>query len=376
MMIARKTAVMLAVVWLLAGCNFVPAPQGDATPTLEEVPLSPVPTEASPTASPSPTVSPSPTLENDLLVEPATETPLPGPPTMPPAPTATLGPYEYTVQQGDTLLFIIQEFGYRDFSVIPEVIALNENIPNADSLPGAGSVILIPRQTVTPTPEGGELTPTTFIDSLAAQAVAPTDEQTGMGANASLMDVSIEEGQTLVDIASINGTTLEVLARLNPDIAFFGCNFSIPSGGPNCNPLIRTGQVVRVPAPTPTPTLSPTPSGSETPTPTPTYAAPRVVSPPQGAVVPAGVFRLEWVGAGVLQEGEVYLIQITDTQTNETHNDITESTSIMLPDSMIPADGQTHTINWTVAVGKLNENGRYTIISGAPEIRSFQWQSR
>jgi LysM repeat protein len=327
----------------------------------------------SPTALPPP-VSPSPTVAEEVgvMVEDATPTFTPGPPTIPPSPTPTLGPYEYTVQSGDTLLYIIQQFGYRDFSVVPEVVALNDNIPNPDSLPGAGAVILIPRQTATPTPEGLELTPTSFLNV----AIAPTNEQTGLSVETGSLDHVVQEGQTIVDIAAIHGITLEVVARLNPDVAFFGCNFEIPSGGPNCNPLVRVGQVLRVPAPTPTPTLSPTPSGSETPTPTPTYAPPHVVSPPQDAVVPAGVFRLEWVGVGVLQPDEVYLVQVTDTITGQTHFEITRSTSVMLPESMIPTDGQRHVINWTVAVARPNEEGRYRIISGAPQIRTFQWESR
>ena len=103
------------------------------------------------------------------------------------------------------------------------------------------------------------------------------------------------EGQTIVDIAVTYNTTLEVLAVLNADISFAGCNFEIQSGGPNCNPILQVGQVVLVPAPTPTPTLSPTPSGNETPTPTPTYAAPVVISPPQGANGAIGRFP---VGVG------------------------------------------------------------------------------
>ena len=43
---------------------------------------------------------------------------------------------------------------------------------------------------------------------------------------------------------------------------------------------------------------------------------------------------------------------------------------------MIPVDGQTHTINWTVSVAKPDNDGIYQIISGAPALNSFQWQSR
>ena len=163
---------------------------------------------------------------------------------------------------------------------------------------------------------------------------------------------------------------------LNSDVSFAGCNFEVQSGGPNCNPLLQVGQVVFVPAATPTPTLSPTPSGSETPTATPTYAAPMVISPPQGATVPPGIFRLEWVSAGVLRSEEVYLVQITDTVTGQVFNDVTRSTSLLLPESMIPADGQTHIVNWTVTVAKPSPDGIYQVISGAPEVYRFNWQGQ
>lgn len=355
---------------ILAACNFAPAPQGDVSPTIEAIELTEAPTESGLTPSPSST----PTQEADgALVETATPSPTPGPPTLPPPPTATLGPYEHTIAAEDTLLYIIQLYGYRDTSVLSEVVAINDNILNADSLPGVGSVILIPRQTATPTPEGLELTPTAFVPE---QVIAPTDAETGLNVDTTVLEHIVLEGETIVDIAANNATTLEVLARLNPAIAFFGCNFEIPSGGPNCNPLLQVGQVVRVPAPTPTPTLSPTPSGEETATPTPTYEPPRVVSPPQDAlVVQSGSFRLEWVGGNILQPGEVYLVQITDATAGRTFNDITRSTAFLMPETLIPTDGQEHVFNWTVAVARSNDEGVYRIVSGAPEIHTFRWRA-
>lgn len=353
----------------LAACNFAPSPQGDASPTVEQIPL----TQAlSPSPSPSPT-DPE-TVPTEPLVETATPTATPGPPTMPPTATPTPGPYEHVIQQGETLGYIIQLYGYRDFGVISEVVALNENIRDADSLPGAGATILIPRQTATPTPE--DFTPAPDIAQVLGNGVAPTSPATGLNIDAPIIEHTIVEGQTVVDIAVNYHTTLEVLAVLNPDISFAGCNFEVQSGGPNCGPLLRVGQVMMVPAPTPTPTLSPTPSGNETPTATPTYAAPMVISPPQGGNVPPSVFLLEWVSVGVLRPDEVYLVQVSDTTSGEVFNDITRSTSILLPESMIPTDGQVHIINWTVTVAKPNEAGVYRVISGAPEIRRFNWLSR
>lgn len=349
---------------LMSGCNFAPLPQGDFTPTVEEVALT-LPPSPEPSLTPSVTMTP----EMPAITTEPTATPLP--PSETPLPSETPGPYEHVMKANETLLYIIQLYGYRDFGVIDEIVRMNDNIPNADTLPGAGSVILIPRQTATPTPENIESAPQANLGG-----IAPTSEQTGLNVDAPIVQYTVIQDDTIVGIAQNYATTLEVLARLNPDIPFFGCNFQIPSGGPRCNPPLQIGQVVNVPAPTPTPTLSPTPSGNETPTPTPTYAAPMVVSPPQDAQVPPVSFRLEWVSVGVLQPGEVYLVQVEDTVTGAKFNDITTSTSLRLPDTLIPSDGQAHTFNWTVTVAKPNEQGVYRIISGAPAIRRFTWQSR
>lgn len=352
---------------LLAGCNFAQLPQGDASPTVEIIPIT---VEVTPTGEP--TLTPSATLTPEVVIASATPSPIPGPPTLPPTRTPTPGPYEHTIRQGETLIAIVQQYGYTEFiNIIQEVVRLNDNVLNADALPGEGAVILIPRQTATPTPEGLELTPTSQFEV----ALAPTNEL-GLSVDTTLMQHQVVEGQTIVDIASIYDTTLEVLSRLNPDIIFAGCNFSIPSGGPNCNPLLQVGQAVNVPAPTPTPTLSPTPSGNETATPTPTYPAPMVVSPPQDAIVPPGSLRLEWVSVGVLENNQVYLIQIEDTTSGTGLDSITRETSFVIPDNLVPADGQVHVFNWRVGVAAPNEAGIYRIVSGVPEIRRFRWQSR
>lgn len=361
----RSLAILLFCA-VLTGCNFATSPEGGASPTVEVIEITDA---ASVTPSPTATMD---AVEPTLAVETATPTFTAGPPTLPPPPTETLGPYEHTIRQNETLGAIIQFYGYRDFSVIEEIVRMNENIPNADRLPGEGAIILIPRQTATPTPE--DFTPAP--DFVVGAGIAPTSASTGLNIDAPIIEHIVVEGQTIVDIAVEHFTTLEVLAVLNPDISFAGCNFEIPSGGPNCGPLLNVGQVVLVPAPTPTPTLSPTPSGSETPTPTPTYEAPAVVSPPQDASVPAGTFRLEWVSVGVLQRDEVYLVQISDTTNGQVFNNITRSTSMQLPASMIPTDGQVHQINWTVAVAKPNADGVYQVISGSPQIRRFNWLSQ
>jgi LysM repeat protein len=283
-----------------------------------------------------------------------------------PAPTETLAPYVHVIQTEDTLYYIIQQYGYTTLDVIPEIVQLNPNIPNADTLPGVGSEILIPRQTVTPTP------------AFTPQPTAGPDGAS-VDANAEAQNVDcyyVQEGDTLVGIAEMYRMTLEQLSQLNRDLNWFGCDFGNYSGGEDCNPTIQIGQCINVYMPTPTPTLTPTASGNETVTPTPTFAPPAAVYPPEGAIAPAGVFSLYWVGVGVLAENEYYLVEVFDVTGDSDMRLVTKQTSMPLPASMIPSDGQPHTINWQVNVAMPNADGIFRVISGVGPMRSFQWQSR
>jgi hypothetical protein len=154
----RKIIILFVSALLLAGlsaCNFSNAPQGGATPTVQAVPATNTPDVTL-------TATSAPTLTLDLpQVESPTPTETPAPPTITPTATDTPGPYEHTIETGQTLGYIVQQYGYTDLSIGPgsiiaEVVAMNDNIPSADILPGAGSVILIPRQTATPTPASSE----------------------------------------------------------------------------------------------------------------------------------------------------------------------------------------------------------------------------
>lgn len=367
-MIRRYTSLLAAAfgaVTLLAACD-LGQPIGERTPTVE-MSLTSAPT-ASPTFAPSHT--PAATLPPRL--EEPSPTFTPGPPTETFTPSPTPGPYEYVIQPNDTLLYIVQlpPFNYRDPNIINEVLRLNPQIVSADRLPPPGSVILIPRQTATPTPEGFELT-RTFLPPQTQQAVNEFRPE-----NAPTVQVTVRAGETILGVAAQNSTTLVILATLNPELSFFGCDFNNPSGGPDCNVPLQVGQVVNVPALTPTPTLSPTFSGSETPTPTPTYPPPSMIFPPHNANASARTFQLQWVSVGILRDDEVYLIQIEDMTAGTSHVDITRSTSYELPESLVPTDGQPHEIRWRVSVAAPTSEGTYRIISGAGDWRIFRWQIR
>jgi hypothetical protein len=260
-------------------------------------------------------------------------------------------------------------YGYTDFGVIPEVMRLN-NMASPDALI-AGNTILIPRQTATPVPAGLELT-----QSADATLGFASTAGARLPMNTNIACYNVQEGDTIVGIALDYNTTLEIISQLNPNLGWYGCNFSNYSGGPDCKPSIKPGDCIKVPAPTATPTLSPTPSGSETATLTPTYPAPMVVFPPEGGIAPASPIRLQWVSVGVLGEHEFYLVQLTDTTNGAQFNQVTQNTFMDLPASLIPLDGKTHNITWSVNVAVPNEQGVYRVVSGGAPQRTFQWQSR
>jgi len=346
---------------LLAGCNFSPAPP------------------ASPTAAvtPSPTQTPLPPSQTAMFTDAPSPMPIVAtdPPTITPLPTKTLtasptpNPYAtYIIQANDTLLYIIQQapFFYRDGSVVNEIIRINPNVPSPNQLPPPGSSILIPLPTPTPTLFGQDLT----------QTAQPNQPDVVIAGIAQVSQVEVREGITILGIAGQYNTNLPILATLNPQLFFVNCDFANPSGGPDCNVSMRIGDLVNVPAPSPTPTLSATFSGLETATPLPTYAPPVAIFPPNESSAPGRSFPLQWSSSGILRANEVYLIEINDETAGTQFVDITRATTFNLPESLIPTDGQTHTIRWRVTVAAPNDQGAYRFVSAQPSFRTFYWQSR
>jgi LysM repeat protein len=349
------------------------------SPNVVQVTSTPQPTVIA-TVVPTSTLAPTPTSESEnnissLQVETPTVTSTAAPPTETPTITLTPGPYEHTIREGDSLITIVQEYGYTDFrvgagAIIDQVVQLND-LFSADLLPAPGSIILVPRQTSTPTPGNAATEAVVQATNTASGPVV------ALPGNGGTTEYEVREGDTIIAIAADFGVTLEQIAVLNQDLNFFTCNFEIPSGGPNCNVPLRVGQVVMLPAPTPTPTFSPTPSGSETPTSTPTYAAPTLLFPPDGVTASAGVFSLQWVSVGILNTNEYYLVEVTNASTGQmVLQVVTRNTSYLLPDSLVPTGGQTENFQWSISLVRINEQGIYSRIGGTPQSRTFGWASR
>lgn len=376
-------ASLALIILVMTGCNFgtqesvtptpdtpieeTLAPQFDATHT-------PAPTTTSePTLTPTPTFTPEPTLEPTLTSIPPTQTPLP---TATPEPTEVLGPWEHIIQPNDELIGIIQRYGYRTLDVIDEIVAMNDNVITADILPPVGEMILIPRPTALPIVEQP--------DEIAPEATAETS---GSGIpeirrrpnyyippGYQITPYQIQKGDNIISIVErTQGLTLALFNQYNADISFAGCNFELPGGGPNCNPLVIEGQWVNILTPEPPPTATATPLGNETATPTPTSSAPLMISPPNGGLA-SGSVRLSWVSAGLLQEGQIYVVTVRNLTTGSIWVDGTARNTLPLPSSLIPPSGETHQIEWNVTIGMRSETGDFYHTGGQSLPSRFDWR--
>ena len=362
---------LFPLVLLIAGCN-IRAPIADPSPTLELEAISTATPPAIATASPAPIVS-SPTAPPLPIITPAPSA-TDAPPSPAPPPTATSPFFEYTVQEGETLFYIIQlpQHGYSyEPNVASTVVALNDNIPNADSVIG-GITILIPRPTATATAAGAPATQ-------AMLATIGRDDSSGavLDAGASVGCHTVVANDSMVTIAHTYNTTLEILSDLNRgEVNWYGCNFKQPAGGPDCRPTLNIGQCVRVPVPTALPTKIPTPTGDETATPTATKIAPRLLQPANGDLIQPGPITLHWVGVAGMDPRDEYLLELIDQTASVAFRQVTRANSYAIPEAFTPADGQTHLMQWQVTVARMNDAGEYFYVGAPGSVNTFQWLSR
>jgi LysM repeat protein len=331
----------------------------------------PVPTVI-PTASITTTLTPSATLSVSLtpsatfrpIVTATAPAPVvSGPISEGPTVAPTQGPYCYTAKAGDTLVSLIAKSGYADLTVLAETRKLN-NMCNGCNDIQVGQQYCVPRQTATPTPQGYEAT-------LAQR----TKEGIGPSGIMAVATYTIAKDDNLISIQIKTGASLREICELNhPNpINCGGCNIDKPIGQQGCKPLLRVGDIVKIPGPTATPTITPTLSGSETATPTRSYSAPRLVAPAIGSRV-SGAVQLMWLPSGILQADEVYLVQITDATTDHTWRFDTQATSVRMPPEAQPTDGNPHTFNWKVGVARKSAEGALVQIGQESVIFTFIWQ--
>lgn len=309
---------------------------------------------------------------------PTSQATTPAPPTLSPTPeaTATLEPHQYTVQSGDTLYYILQLFGYRDLSVVPEVIELN-NMSDENDLT-AGETLLIPRQTPTPAPTGTEgPSPTpgpTSTETLTPAPGTPTADPNvtpdlgGCGYEPGTRCISpdggfwlheVVEGDTCAQLALAYDTTVPDV--LQDNLLTEAC-------------LIAPGDILRIRIKvTLTPTLTPTGGPDSTATPTPTLSPPSLLAPANRAEIARGEsVVLQWAAAQPLPDDASYLVVVRNTDTDEAFRATTQSNIYRLPADLQPEGGQSTTYEWHVVIVE-GSSADGTVISsqGAPWV--FIW---
>lgn len=290
-----------------------------------------------------------------------------GPPTVTPspAPTPTLEPYQHKIKAGETLFAIIQMYGYREISVVPEIIRLN-NMANENDLK-ADQVLLIPRQTPTLGPTSTQaptLPPGTTPTATVEVTVGPTLDYKGcsptnicVSADRQYYLHEVKEGDSIASIAYAYNSLPDAVMKAN--------------GSPG---FIVPGQQILIPIlVTMTPTLTPTGGPGSTATPVPTFSPPSLLAPAKGETFGrADAVILQWVTVNSLAGNQYYMVIIRNVGTEQEHRATTHSNSYLLPDSLRPGLGQSAQFEWRVVVVSGAETTAPPI-SGQGPAWTFTW---
>lgn len=293
-------------------------------PTPVTLALVPTSTPIPPTITHTPTWTPLPS-ETSPPTQPPTITPTPQPTTTPQPPLLI------TVAPGDTLFSL--SFRYQ---VSIDSIALLNNLSPDNPLIRAEQQLAIPWPTPTP-------------------PLQPIQVQ--VGADTVLADPTnceryeIQGNDTMVAIAVRYGVPLDALLAVN--------RLDVQS-------LIRPGDTVCIPAISYTEAeLINTPGPSPTPGPTALPQGPRLLYPPQNAVItpPDGPVTLQWIAVKDLSESEWYMVEMLDLNAVDSHprRAFTRQTSFQTPSTWRPEVPEERLIRWRVSIvqvtGKRSDGG-------------------
>ena len=237
-------------------------------------------------------------------------------------------------------------------------------MPNAETPAVAGSSILIPLPTATPTPENFELTADGAAERAADQPARQRPDHSGHGRGRRYDQSASPQSNatTLLDHRHAQPAALPSPTAISPT----------PAADPTASSPLRIGDCCQRPsADADAHALADDLRQRDTDADADLRRARSLIFPPQDGSASARTFQLEWVSAGVLKDKEVYLVEIQDETAGDAEcRQITTSTSYDLPDALVPTDGQTHTIHWRVSVAAPNDQGRIAtsarLAAGAP----------
>lgn len=272
---------------------------------------------------------------------------------------------------------------------------------------------------VEPNPEPDEALLTPTVTSTPTQTPTPTETPVPTSTPTPLpaQTHTVQEGETMSDIARTYDVAVRQILALNPDVDSelirTGQVLLIPPAraageltvhvvregetlsriaegygvqlsrirAVNSLPLhdqpIRVGQSLIIPLSTPAPSPTPGMALNPTSTPFPLYGRPPLLYPPDGKVFAGSdvPVLLQWASISVLRRNESYELSITQPAGGVISDTIrTRATASRVPlDLLQRASADVREFQWQVRVVRETDEGIYQEASAPSEVRSFVW---
>jgi LysM repeat protein len=248
------------------------------------------------------------------------------------------------VQEGETLLDIAATYDM----TLEQILAINPEVE--PEFIQVGQILLIPAATPTPGP------------------TATPDPNVPTPTPANYIVHVVSPGETLGSIAEEYDISVGLIRAAN-DL-------------PNDDDTIRVNQSLVIPLGTPMPSPTPTSDPNATPTPIPPYAAPSLLSPPDGAVIVGSntPILLQWASVSVLDNDEWYKLALSQPAGGTISTTVyTRVTSWRVSPDLLPADeGDAWEFQWQVQVVRevrgQTEESMYEEAGALSAVRSFTWR--
>ncbi len=288
-------------------------------------------------------------------------------------------------------------------------------------------------------PEPEPTTPTPVPSPTATSTATPTPTETPVPTSTPTplppLAHSVQDGETMSDIAADYDVTVDEILALNPDVepelikpdqvllipaatplpgvpgaeesedgSSIGGAFTVHvvEAGENLSTIaeeyevpvsvirtandlspedetIRAGQSLVVPLSTPTPTPTPTLVPNATSMTAPSYyAAPPLLYPPNGAIFEEGdaPILLQWASVSVLQQNEWYELSLLCSAGDPVSETVrTRATAWRVPlDLLQGVSGGVHRLSWRVRVVRATGGDTYEEAGDPSQMRSFIWR--